>query len=160
VEGDGCTDGQAESADGDRRGEPSHETSQIFRLIDGILQAEGVTPEEMDARLGRPAGATAALLRGGEADRPRVLEILAALELAPEVFFRALDPPAVATATGQPVTAPLFERLAAELALAGYAPHPADDRADEGAAPDSEDLERRVREAVRAGLAGDSEGEK
>jgi hypothetical protein len=161
--GDGTPERGGHGEDGER-----DELARAVLLIDGVMQAEGVSPAAMDARLGRPAGSTAALLHGGEPERPRVLEILAALELEPEVFFRALYPEtaeapgaAGAASKGAPAAAgpPLFERLAAELALAGYAPHPANDPVDEGADPDPEELERRVREAIRAGLAGDSDEE-
>jgi hypothetical protein len=136
------------------------ELARAMRLIDGVLQAEGVSPEQVDARLGRPAGTTAAVLQGrgaAAAARRQVLEILAALELAPEVFFRALYPETSEPSAPGP-RAPLFERLGAALALAGYAPHPADDPADDGAVPDPEELERRVREAIRAALAGEADG--
>lgn len=138
--------------------EEGDELARAIRLLDGVLHAEGVSPEEVDARLGRPAGTTAAVLHGKGAApaRRQVLEILAALELEPEVFFRSLDPePAPAAAGPRP---PLFERLDAALGLAGYAPHPADDPAADGAVPEPEELERRVREAIRAALAGEAAG--
>jgi len=147
----GETGGTAEDRqDGD-------ELARAIRLLDGVLHAEGVSPEEVDARLGRPAGTTAAVLHGrsaaGAPARRQVLEILAALELEPEVFFRSLDPAPAPAAGPRP---PLFERLDAELALAGYAPHPADDP--DGAVPDPAELERRLREAIRAALAGEAAG--
>lgn len=138
--------------------EDGDELARAIRLIEGVLQAEGVSPEGVDARLGRPAGTTAAVLHGspaaGAPARRQLLDILAALELEPELFLRSLEPEPTPAVPGP--RAPLFERLAAELAVAGYAPHPADDPAAEGTAPDPAELERRVREAIRAALAGEA----
>jgi hypothetical protein len=154
------------------------ELGPAIRLLQGVLQAEGVSPEEIDARLGDTAGATAAFLTGGkpggetggqpvEERRRRLRAILEALELAPEVFFGALRAPSLdeRRAGGLPA-APLFDRLAAELALAGYGPHPADGRSAgrAGGEPagqasrDPEELERRLREAIRGALADEGSG--
>jgi hypothetical protein len=135
--------------------EEREEIAQAIRLIEGVMRAEEVSAEELDARLGRPAGATAAVLAAREPARGQVLAILAALELEADIFFRSL------AAEDRGLTArrePLFERLAAEVALAGYAPHPADEPASDAPPPDPAELERRVREAIRAALAGEGPG--
>lgn len=146
------------------------EIERAIRLIDGVMRAEGVSAEELDARLGRPAGTTAALLAGG-GERRQVVGILAALEIEPRVFFQSLEAelpePRELDLPGRELDRPsLFDRLAAELALAGYGPHPSDGSADgsaddpqTAAAPDPEELERRVREAIRSALAGGDEPE-
>jgi hypothetical protein len=161
-DGDSGAVARERPAPGDTGAGERDELARAVRLIDGVLQAEGVSREEVDARLGRPRGTTAAVLAaignggraGGEAER-QVREILAALELEPEIFFPALYA-AAEPAHGEPDAegAPLFERLAAELALAGYAPHPADDPVEDGAPPDPAELERRLREAIRAAGEG------
>jgi len=140
------------------------EIERAVRLIDAVMRAEGVNADELDARLGRPAGTTAALLAGGGPERRQVAGILAALEIEPGVFFRSLaaEPAAADDASGrgrEPGRPSLFDRLAAELALAGYGPHPADETRMVADAPDPAELERRVREAIRSALAGGDEPE-
>ncbi len=135
------------------------ELGQAIRLLQGVMQAEGVSAEEVDARRGRSAGTTAAWLAEGgrgadsasaaELERRELRSILAALELEPELFFAALFPPAAPRLAA----VSLFERLAAELAVAGYAPRSAAEPAADAESPDPADLERRVREAIRTALA-------
>jgi hypothetical protein len=126
------------------------ELTQAVRLIDGVLQAEGVSSAEIDARLGRPAGTTARLLAAPAPDRNEVLAVLAALDLEPDVFFRSLAPEPREPALPD---APLFESLVAGLTRAGYGPHPADEPAGGTPPHDPEALERRVRAAIRIALA-------
>ena len=141
------------------------ELGQAVRLLQGVMQAEGVSAEEVDARRGRPAGTTAAWLAGGgigagagaaadssadaELARRELRSILAALEIEPELFLAALSAPAAPPLP----SVPLFERLAAELAVAGYAPRSAAEPQGGAESPDPAELERRVREAIRTALA-------
>ena len=66
---------------------------RAIKLLEGVMRVEGVSKRGMDERLGKAPGYVAQVLSGRlELKFRHILGILAALEIEPRVFFRALFP--------------------------------------------------------------------
>lgn len=124
------------------------EVSRALNLLQTLISAQGLTNRKVDARLERRPGYISQVLTGRlELKYRHILEILAALELDPGVFFRALylSPEDMA---GDRLTVDDFR---ARIEMLGYDPDRLAPRPPEPPlAP--EDLDRRIRNAIQKAL--------
>jgi hypothetical protein len=116
---------------------------RAIKLLEGVMRVEGVSKRGMDERLNKAPGYVAQVLSGRlELKFRHILAILAALEIEPRVFFRALFPePGEAGGSVR-----MIGRYFDELQRGGLPLHP------EPSPPalDAGDLERKIRAAVEA----------
>jgi transcriptional regulator with XRE-family HTH domain len=130
------------SADDDR------EVLRAQKLLEALIKAHGLTKKALDERLGKGPGYTSQVLTGRmELKLRHILEILRALELEPGLFFRALFlEPENAQAP------PLMERFLQSLSTIGA--FGVQTTSPPQLPPiDAEELDRRIRFAIREALA-------
>jgi len=125
------------------------EVLRAQKLLEALIKAHGLTKKALDERLGKGPGYTSQVLTGRmELKLRHILEILRALELAPGLFFRAL----FLESENAQQAPPLMERFLQSLSSIGAFGVKA---ADPPQLPpiDAEELDRRIRFAIREALA-------
>jgi transcriptional regulator with XRE-family HTH domain len=128
------------------------EVRRATKLLETVMQASGLTRKDLDLKLGAGPGYVSQVLTGRmELKFRHVLAILRALEVDPGVFFQTLYP------ENRPATdAAVMEEFLRRFQRLGFGAPPAP-------APspplDPQELERLIRNAVRAALSGQPAGQ-
>jgi hypothetical protein len=131
------------------------EIRRARKLLDTLITISGLHRRQVDARLGAGHGQASQILTGRvELKYRHILSFLAAMDVDPGLFFRVLYPePPPASAPARPpgpggrLAGPLF-RQPQTSGFRGLRPSPAP----AAPVPDAAELERRIREAIRAVL--------
>jgi hypothetical protein len=127
------------------------EVRRALKLLETLMTISGLNRQDLDRRLGQGRGYASQLLTGRvELKYRHILAFLAVVDVEPGMFFRVLFPDPIEQR--QRSGGPMLERLFRQLHKAGYhdpqeplSPLPP-------AAPpavDTEELERRIHEAIR-----------
>ena len=121
------------------------EVRRAARLLEALIQAAGVSIEELERRLEASPGYVGRLLSGRvELKLRHILTILRALEIEPALFFQTLYPGA-----GPASGTVCIEELRQRLKELGFDGEPVPARLEVG----MDDLERLVQGAVQAALS-------
>jgi transcriptional regulator with XRE-family HTH domain len=122
------------------------EVRRATKLLETVMQASGLTRKDLDQRLGAGPGYVSQVLTGRmELKFRHILSILRALDVAPSVFFQTLYP------EDRPSTdAVVMEEFLRRFQKLGFGAPPAVPSAP---ALDAQELERMIRNAVRAALS-------
>jgi transcriptional regulator with XRE-family HTH domain len=121
------------------------EVRRAAKLLDAMIQATGVSPEELEKRLEASPGYVGRLLSGTvELKLRHILAILRLLEIEPALFFQTLYPEA-----GPAGGMVRLEELRQRLTALGVGCEPAVPKPEVG----MDDLERLVQGAVQAALS-------
>lgn len=121
------------------------EVHRAAKLLDALIQATGVSPEELEKRLEASPGYVARLLSGVvELKLRHILAILRILEIEPALFFQTLYPEA-----GPAGGTVRLDELRQRLTALGVGREPMAPKPEVG----MDDLERLVQGAVQAALS-------
>ena len=121
------------------------EVRRAASLLEALIQATGVSPEELEKRLETSPGYLGRLLSGiVELKLRHILAILRILEIEPALFFQTLYPEA-----GPAGGTVRIDELRQRLAELGVGREPAAPKPEVG----MDDLERLVQGAVQAALS-------
>jgi hypothetical protein len=121
------------------------EVRRAAKLLEALIQAIGVCPDELEKRLEASPGYVGRLFSGAvELKLRHILAILRILEIEPALFFQTLYPEA-----GQAGGTVRLDELRQRLAALGVDGEPAAPKPEVG----MDDLERLVQGAVQAALS-------
>lgn len=134
------------------------EIRRALKLLETLMTISGLNRQDLDRRLGQGRGYSSQVLTGRvELKYRHILAFLEVVDVEPGMFFRVLFPDSLEQRRG--TGGRMVERLFRQLHRAGYRERlPVAPEVSPAPAPpvvDTDELERRIREAIREVLGGE-----